>query len=326
MKNFALVLFSLFMLTGLAAQNVSVRITAPVDVEPGEEFKVELSVNKGNVSGFARLQVDFPEEFIVNSSETAGATFSYQNGRARFLWMALPGDAVLNVSCRVMADIEGTYNFDGSFSYVLDNETQRSNIPIQTINVGTVGVVADVVKTDPTPDVKDADAKAREEAQRLEAERRAREEALARAEAERLAKAREEAARAEAARAERERAQPETREPTVRTVRSETPAPTRTERGVTGQAEFRVQVGASRRPADPGFFSRLERGLPEFEVVRNDGRDGWYRYTIGSFSSVGEAQQVMRRVQQLGMDSFVTAFNKDGERITVAEAKRLLGQ
>jgi len=426
--------FSLF-LGMVYSQQVSVIINAPANANPNEEFKIDISIQKGDVSGFARLQVDFPEGFTVSSSETNGATFSYRENKARFLWMSLPADNTLKVSCLVKANTEGAHEFEGSFSYVLDNETQRSIIPAQIITIGKPDLAVAVIKDIPKKEDEgiavrseaerlEAERKAREEAERkvreeaehkarleaeakaeaerkakeedvrkaeqiideqekdkeivvvevpveifdiekpdeveavsheivvveiptsddsekIEAERKAREEAIAKAEKERIA--RETAARAEEERRAKERIEAErlakekveqerlaretaerrTREDLERrTVSSEA---TPVQRAVAGKVEFRVQVGASRQPAEAGHYRRLDSNISEFNVVRNDGNDGWYRYTIGSFTTVEATQQLLGRVKQLGFDGFVAAF-KDGQRTTIAEAKRLLGQ
>ena len=65
--------------------------------------------------------------------------------------------------------------------------------------------------------------------------------------------------------------------------------------------------------------------MSDFKVVQNDGADGWYRYTIGSFNDVNGAQNLLPKVKQLGYNGFVVAF-KDGKRITIQEAKKMIGQ
>jgi len=90
--------FLFIFLTAYAHQHeASVVVQAPQKVEVGETFTVKLTIRKNEASGFARLQIDFPSFFNVKSDEKAGATFSYQNGNARFLWVSLPDEEEIHI-------------------------------------------------------------------------------------------------------------------------------------------------------------------------------------------------------------------------------------
>ena len=94
---------------------------------------------------------------------------------------------------------------------------------------------------------------------------------------------------------------------------------------VSSELDYRVQVGASRQIAEPGYYTKLNKAIPEFDVLQNDGDDGWYRYTIGSFKDVNSAQNLLSKVKQLGYDCFLVAF-KDGKRMTINDAKKITTQ
>jgi N-acetylmuramoyl-L-alanine amidase len=65
----------------------------------------------------------------------------------------------------------------------------------------------------------------------------------------------------------------------------------------------------------------------EFQNIENPGKyfhQGAYRFTSGEFKSMGEATATLRKMQNQGYrDAFVVVF-KDNERITPAEALRIL--
>ena len=60
-------------------QDVSVAVNMPASAQPGSEFKVELTVNKGSVSGFAKLQQELPPGMTATAGESANATFSFKD-------------------------------------------------------------------------------------------------------------------------------------------------------------------------------------------------------------------------------------------------------
>ena len=145
MKKLFFLLFTLIIINNISAQDVSVGMIVPSNATQGQEFQISITVNKSDVTGFARLQLDMPQGFTVKGSQTQGATFSFKDNKARFLWMSLPADKTLNVSCLATADnsVTGSINIEGSFSYVLNNETQRYAIPSQTISFGGAPALAD---------------------------------------------------------------------------------------------------------------------------------------------------------------------------------------
>jgi len=147
-------------------------------LETKQEFEITINLLKGDVTGFARLQLDFPEGFTVRSTMLQGATYSFKENKARYLWMSLPGENEIAVNCLVTVDptATGSKEFEGTFSYVLNNETQRESFPKKTIVVegGEMLAQNEVVK-EVEKEVLTED-KSAEEAERLEAERKAMEE------------------------------------------------------------------------------------------------------------------------------------------------------
>lgn len=138
MKKLFVFISILYFSTHVFSQDVGVILHAPANATQGQEFEISLTVNKADVTGFARIQLDLPVGFSVKASQTKGSTFSFKDNKVRFLWMSLPADRTLEISCLATADnsVSGNVNIEGAFSYVLNNETQRYAIPSQTIQFG----------------------------------------------------------------------------------------------------------------------------------------------------------------------------------------------
>lgn len=191
MKKISVFLLSVLFALHAYTQDVSVILHAPATASQGQEFELAITVNKADVTGFARLQVDLPAGFTVKAGTTQGSTFSFKDNKIRFLWMSLPADRTIKVSCMATADnsVGGAVTLEGAFSYVMNNETQRFTIPSQAIQFGAAAVVSNVNAQQEADraekERQDKLAKEREEHDRLAIEKAEQE---AREEAERLAK------------------------------------------------------------------------------------------------------------------------------------------
>jgi N-acetylmuramoyl-L-alanine amidase len=84
---------------------------------------------------------------------------------------------------------------------------------------------------------------------------------------------------------------------------------------------FRVQIATS--PKDISIHSTKFTGLPEIWMYQHQ---GLFKYTAGKASSPEALSGLVKRVKNKGFtDAFIVAFN-DKERITIAEAKKLISE
>jgi hypothetical protein len=165
----------LTLFTATAIAQVSVSTKLPATVAPGGNFNVELSVSKGDISGFAKLQQQLPPGFTATAGEVANATFSFKDQKVKFLWMALPnGDFKVTYNVVVDASLSGNQIIDGgTFSFIKDNETEKFIIPKDIINVtantaeATQQAAMDKILADQRAKEEAADA-ARQEAAKVE--------------------------------------------------------------------------------------------------------------------------------------------------------------
>ena len=76
----------------------------PSSLANGETYTATWSLDIYNCEGFARFQVQLPDGIIAEPTETARASFSFESGKAKFIWMELPPQNTLQVSMRLTAD------------------------------------------------------------------------------------------------------------------------------------------------------------------------------------------------------------------------------
>src|SRR4051812_34005701 len=97
-NSLSLFIFSLFNDDG-----VTLTGTIPAAMVTGQEVAIELTVNKGSMTGFAKLQLELPEGFTVKGSEDKGSNYSYNDGIAKWVWAVLPEENEITVKVVLVA-------------------------------------------------------------------------------------------------------------------------------------------------------------------------------------------------------------------------------
>lgn len=118
----------------LFGDGVSITPKFPDKASSNSEFVAEVIVNKSNVSGFAKLQIELPPGLTAKEIENKGSTFSCTNGIVKFIWTALPQEESFVLKFNVIADgsCSGTKDIKGKFSYLLNNEKKQHEFgPVQ---------------------------------------------------------------------------------------------------------------------------------------------------------------------------------------------------
>ncbi|MFL5763438.1 MAG: hypothetical protein ACJ77K_05795 [Bacteroidia bacterium] len=120
------------------ADGITVTQNIPATAKAESEFTVELTINKGTIGGFAKLQQDLPEGFTAVKGDDNGATFTFSNQSVKFIWMSLPSDKEFKVkyTVKVAAGVSGDKSIGGKFSYVSDNVKQSIDIAPSMIRIG----------------------------------------------------------------------------------------------------------------------------------------------------------------------------------------------
>lgn len=106
-------------------------------VEPGTKSLVEMTIEKGAIQGFSKLELAAPTGFTISAADVKGASFTFSNQQAKFVWMTLPSEASFTITYYIESEItiEGPFDIDGTFSYVKENKRLDIKIPAKTIIV-----------------------------------------------------------------------------------------------------------------------------------------------------------------------------------------------
>jgi outer membrane protein OmpA-like peptidoglycan-associated protein len=86
---------------------------------------------------------------------------------------------------------------------------------------------------------------------------------------------------------------------------------------------FRLQLQATRSACNAENFAKFKAVYPQQEAYCSQFADGYYHYLVGRFSSYEEAEAMKQKVDKLGYNTMILAYN-NYERISLNEALRLL--
>ncbi|MBL4668236.1 MAG: hypothetical protein JKY30_03120, partial [Flavobacteriales bacterium] len=113
----------------------------------GKASIIEITINKDDVTGFAKVQQIYPAGFTVEPIETKGATFSFKDNKIKFIWMALPAEKEFTISYKITPNqnTSGDFTLGGKFSFISESERKNLIIPEANFSVVEEAVVAEVI-------------------------------------------------------------------------------------------------------------------------------------------------------------------------------------
>lgn len=136
-------------------QSSELKITQelPTNMQAGEEALITVEINKSDVSGFAKYQLIVSEGLQIEVVESAGASFTFNDQKAKFIWMALPNVKTFTLKYRIIATAEATGLLDvkSRFSYIYQNERKNFILDTQSISIGGATDEAIAEVNDNTP-------------------------------------------------------------------------------------------------------------------------------------------------------------------------------
>ncbi|SDC46006.1 hypothetical protein SAMN05216323_103236 [Williamwhitmania taraxaci] len=128
-----------FLLNILFSGSVGLNMVAPKEVNAGKEFEVEVTLDKGDISSFARFQQDLPAGLSAQAVETSNGEFSFRDQKVRFVWLRLPVESTITIKYKVRVNdrLTGSFKLGGKFSYIEDNERKEVAVIDQQLAIIT---------------------------------------------------------------------------------------------------------------------------------------------------------------------------------------------
>ncbi|GAB4446071.1 MAG: hypothetical protein Fur0028_00230 [Bacteroidales bacterium] len=133
-----------FLILSLFQDPVSVSIQAPEEATVGTSIIVQVTINKGNVSSFARYQQNLPVGYTAEAVNLPNGDFTFKDQRIIVGWLSLPRDSQITFTYKINIDptAEGPLFLSGIFSYIENNERRNIETPTVSVIIRPVGYVA----------------------------------------------------------------------------------------------------------------------------------------------------------------------------------------
>jgi len=119
-------------------QIVNVKHEPPRTIPSDRDVEGSLTIYKGGLRGYAKLEVEFPAEVNVMELESAGGAFTFSDNTMKIIWISLPPSEVVTVKYKARASkkAQGVARITGKFIYVDEGQRKIVDIPPVDVNLG----------------------------------------------------------------------------------------------------------------------------------------------------------------------------------------------
>jgi len=114
----------------LLQTGVTVSVDMPDVIQAGTEITINVTINKGKLSGYGRFRQDLPAGFTAVSVNPANADFSFEEQTVRLMWIRMPNTDEINLSYKIIANerLTGSIDLDCQFSWIENNEPKSTRM------------------------------------------------------------------------------------------------------------------------------------------------------------------------------------------------------
>lgn len=104
-----------------------------------KEIKIDVVINKEQLSSFARLAETIPVGSVIKYAKSEGGRLTVQDNKVKIIWLTLPQQSSITVSYIVSTDAlkEGNYTISGNFSYVDGGLTKEIQMPVNNFTINS---------------------------------------------------------------------------------------------------------------------------------------------------------------------------------------------
>ena len=118
--------------------SVNVSQVIPVTLAEGETKEVKVIFEKNDISGFAKYEVTVDPGLEISAGDIGSASFTFEEGIAKFIWFTLPEEKTFSISYRLKNlddQIGNVKRLNAQFSYLEDNAKKIFRCPEEQITV-----------------------------------------------------------------------------------------------------------------------------------------------------------------------------------------------
>jgi len=145
-------IYSFFLFISLSLcfnAQVTMQTNMPKSIAPNANITVEIKINKGGITNFAKYQMDVPAGVTITEGDSKTGNFTFEANRAKIVWVSIPTDPEFVVTLKLNSgSVSGANVFNHKF-YFLDNGVKKE-VEGEAINVAFDGSGATFASSLPT--------------------------------------------------------------------------------------------------------------------------------------------------------------------------------
>jgi len=122
----------------LKKEEFKAEINTPGSIDKASGGIVEIVFTVGSVKGFAKLTDNLPAGVIAEAVDMGNATFTFNNGVLKIIWLNFPTDKTFSVKykLKVADSAPNSFELGGKFSYLENNEKRSYSVFKKSIATG----------------------------------------------------------------------------------------------------------------------------------------------------------------------------------------------
>jgi hypothetical protein len=119
---------------------VSITANLPTQMVANSKFTTEVKIVKGELSNFAKYQIDVPLGYVITPIDIKGGNFTFENQRAKLVWVSLPADEFFSISYQIEVNSSAadTGILAQKFYYLENNEKKEVETKPVTVTIGAI--------------------------------------------------------------------------------------------------------------------------------------------------------------------------------------------
>jgi len=117
--------------------DVKVELQAVNQIEAGNSFEVNVTIYKGNISGFANFVQYLPIGCVAKPKNIPYGDFTFKDQKIIIGWMNLPPEEIISFTYEVFVDytFEGDILLTATFNYIKDRQRESTESNVLSIKV-----------------------------------------------------------------------------------------------------------------------------------------------------------------------------------------------
>ena len=113
---------------------VTMQTNMPKSIAPNANITVEIKINKGGITNFAKYQMDVPAGVTVTEGNSKTGNFTFEGNRAKIVWVSIPTEPEYVVTMKLNSGSTSGANVFNHKFYFLDNGVKKE-VEGEAINV-----------------------------------------------------------------------------------------------------------------------------------------------------------------------------------------------